>query len=75
MAFKTVATRELKQQREKQTMSRTASVDEWTEILSNLVEGGKVRLTPEETVRGEAWRLAQQEEELAQLRALSAGEG
>ena len=55
--------------------SRTESVDEWEQILTALVEDGKVHLTPEETVRGEAWRLAQQEEELAQLRALASEYG
>lgn len=56
-------------------MSRTESVDEWTEILVNLVDAGKIHLSPGDDMRREAWRLAQQDDELTHLRALAAGYG
>lgn len=52
--------------------SRTESVDEWVEILVNLVDAGKIHLSPGDDIRREAWRLAQQDDELTHLRALAA---
>lgn len=51
--------------------SRTESVDEWVAILEQLIEAGEIKLSPEDDLRREAWRLAQHEDELARLRALA----
>lgn len=52
-------------------MSKTASVDEWIEILTHLVENGDVPETSEPAIRRIAWKLAQNEDELVRLRTLA----